>query len=367
MAYKKQTNLRKRNMWFAIAFLFLALFSFVHAEECGSFGTYLKNGVCVPDILVNLSVIVMLISLSIASIFFMIGTAMQHTRIISWSKDLLFQLLGTAVILGIYLTIVATLDFWAPALLSTNWASPLDSTVRGISVEGWSSLNSYTQRYVGCLITYTNNSIKRIMTFTSTVSTIGSTSINLQTGPYSQYFSVFPTGGGLTSIGSIVIAAIAGTLVQLKIQLDLLSLALPLFNVILPLGLIFRSFPYTRTAGAAMIAIVIGFTIFLPIFYLLIEDIGYQYYNKNVCNESPPEIGFVKMTGFAISAAQNDVLDKMGDFFGEGGDFEGLVKILLIQATILPFVAYLVVLNITKRIAELMGGEIDFSTLVRLI
>ena len=116
-----------------------------------------------------------------------------------------------------------------------------------------------------------------------------------------------------------------------------------------------------------MIAITFGFTVFLPIFYLIIEDIGYHFYQKDVCSISSPSIGFSQLVGMGIKIAQNGAVSTLKEYFGVGGDFESLTTVLIIQATILPFVAYLVVLNIIKRLSELLGGEIDFSTLVRLI
>ena len=352
------------------SYLSLFLFSFIslfYATDCGYFGTYLKNGVCVPDLLVNLSNILILTFILVAAAFYMVGIALEHTRIIQWSKDLLYQLLGTAVILMIYLGIVGTLDQFAPALLNSNLAYPGEPSVRGGTGGGWVSLNHHVERYNECLINYTKESVKKIILLSSHLSVLGSTSINLEVSGYNQFFPVFATGGGFSSIMPVIVGALASTLIQLRLQLEILKLYPALFSIILPLGLVFRSFPYTRAAGAAMIAIVIGFTIFLPIFYLIIEDIGYHSYKVNVCTAKPPSFSFPQLVGIGLDSARNGALKALEKYFGRGGEFEGLVQILVIQATILPLVAYLVVLNITKRISEILGGEIDFSTLVRLI
>jgi hypothetical protein len=352
---------------FLTIFIFILIFSSLSfASEC-LFGSYLRNGVCVPDYLVNLSTTIMLVSILIASVFYMIGIALEHVRIIQWSKDILFQILGTALILGVYLGLAASLDFWAPALLGTNLAFPTESTVRSSYVPTWEGLHSHVTNYVNCLIRYTNESVKSIVGISSAISVLASTSINLEVSSYNQFFTVAAAGSGLSSFTSLVLGALAGTLIQLRLQLEILGLSNALFTIVLPLGLIFRSFPYTRGAGAAMIAIVFGFTIFLPLFYLIIEDIGYHYYPHNACIESAPSISLGQLVGLGFEAAKNGVFKALVDYFGSGGIFEGLVKITVIQATVLPLVAYLVVLNITKRIAEILGGEIDFSTLVRLI
>ena len=352
---------------FIISFIFIIIFSSLSFADGCIFGSYLRNGVCVPDYLVNLSTMIMLVSILIASVFFMIGIALEHERIKQWSKDLLFQILGTALILGVYLGLAASLDFWAPALLGTNLAFPAENTVRSSYVPTWEGLHSHVTNYVNCLIRYTNETTRNFAKLVSGISIIGSTSINLEVGSYSQYYPVFPSGAGLSSFSSIVLGMLASTLIQLRLQLAILNLHNALFTVVLPLGLVFRSFPYTRSAGAAMIAIAFGFTILLPLLYLIIEDIGFHYYQHNVCTESPPSMSISQLAGIAINSIRNDAYKVLTDYFGPGKPFEGLVRIMVIQATILPFVAYLIMLNLTKRIAEILGGEIDFSTLVRLI
>ncbi|MEM4134225.1 MAG: hypothetical protein QXO35_02600 [Candidatus Micrarchaeia archaeon] len=349
-----------------IIFFILISISFA-ATECGYFGTYLYNNVCVPDLLVNLSTILILIGIIIGSIFYGLGIAFEHTRIKEWSKEFLYQILGTAVILSVYLGLLASLNIFAPAIYNSNLAYPAESTVRSLSDTKWINVQSHSEKYVGCLLSYTKDATLEIVRISSSLSSLASTSIQLISGSFSNFYPLFPTGGGLTSIMSVLIGALATTIIQLKLQLEILKLNSALFSIVLPLGLILRSFPYTRGAGAAMIAITFGFTIFLPIFYLIIEDIGYHFYQKDVCSIHPPSIGFFEQVKIGIKIAKDEVLSTLQKYFGVGGDFESLTTVLLIQATILPFVAYLVVLNIIKRLAEVLGGEIDFSTLVRLI
>lgn len=362
---------RKGNPRFILSFLAFLMFSSpVYAQECGYFGTYLQNGVCVPDVLINTATVVMLVSLSIASLFLMLGIALQHTRIINWSKDLLFQLLGSAVILMVYLGMVASLNYWAPILLGTNLAYPTENTVRNIAPgAGWTTLQENAQQYVSCLLNYGKESLKQILEITSFLSVLGTASMSINVGSFSQFIPIFPTGGGFISLFSMVMGIFAMIVIQLSVQLYILELWIPLFNLVLPLGLIFRSFPYTRGAGAAMIAIAIGFTILLPIFYLLIQDIGHHFTNISVCTAKPEfekMSGFFRLIKFGINAF-SDISGVIERTFSLNGSLGKTITVLLVEATILPFVGYLVVLNITKQIAEALGGEIDFSTLVRFI
>lgn len=364
---KEEASLQLDSFVRSLAIFFILISLSFAATECGYFGTYLYNSVCVPDLLVNLSTILMLIGILIGSVFYGLGIALEHARIKEWSKDFLYQILGTAVILSIYLGLVASLNFFAPAIYNSNLAYPAESTIRSLSDTKWINVQSHSEKYVDCLLNYTKDATVEIVRISSSLSSLASTSLQLISGSFSNFYPIFPTGGGLTSIMSLVIGALATTMVQLKLQFEILKLNSALFSIVLPLGLILRSFPYTRGAGAAMIAITFGFTIFLPIFYLIIEDIGYHFYQKDVCSIHPPSISFFQLVGMGIKIAQNGAISTLQDYFGVGGDFESLTTVLIIQATILPFIAYLVVLNIIKRLAEILGGEIDFSTLVRLI
>ena len=356
--------------FFKLFILLVALSSMGFAQSCGTFGTYLQNGVCVPDVLVNISTVVMLISLSIASILLMFGYALEHKKAISFSKDLLLQLLGTSAILVIYLGLVASLNFWAPALLGSNLSSPGDAAVRSVT-GGWNTLQGHSEHYVGCLLDYSKESIEQVLFLTQLMAVVTSSTMTLSVGSFSQYMPIFPTGGGLIPLASMAMGMFAGVIMQLNLQLEILRLWIGLFNVMLPVGLIFRSFPYTRAAGAAMIAITIGFTIFLPICYLLIEDIGYNYLKKDVCTMSPVDFQSLKqilnLISLGVQSATSDMSSVLERQFSPDGEYGTMIKVLLFQATLLPIIAYLVVLNITKRLAELLGGEIDFSTLVRLI
>ncbi|MCS7109358.1 MAG: hypothetical protein NZ903_00995, partial [Candidatus Micrarchaeota archaeon] len=89
-------------------------------------------------------------------------------------------------------------------------------------------------------------------------------------------------------------------------------------------------------------------------------------YPKSI-KEKPPSFKFFNIFKFDFSGVKEEALKTIKSYFSSGGRYEGLVKVLLIQATILPLFAYLVTLNLTRRLAEVLGGEIDFSTLVRLI
>ena len=362
-----------------MVFALIALISLAYADtpECGVFGNHLQNGICVPDLLINISTVLLFIGFFILAAAYMIGTSLDSHRLTSWVENEFYQLLGTAVVVVFYLGIVGTMNWLGPAFAMTNLAYPGNPTSRAggtdwVSLQtNWVSVQTHSQTYMGCLFDYTKKSIKSVLTFIGSIGAIGALTINLSISGTTFYTPILPGMGGAIQIFSMAVGMIAATAVQLKLQMAILGAWLGFFNVLLPLGIIFRSFPLTRPAGAALIAISIGFTVLLPLTYLVVEDIGYQMSNphKNVCNDSPPTFSGLtkKLFNLAYSSAIGKALDEMDKAFSIGGWLQGMAFRLVIEATVMPMFAYLLVLNITKRLAELLGGEIDFSTLVRLI
>ncbi|MEM3369412.1 MAG: hypothetical protein QXE90_00970 [Candidatus Micrarchaeia archaeon] len=355
---------------FLISLVVISPVSF--AAQCG-FGSYIKNGICVPDVLVNLSVILMLTMISIVALLYGLGMFLENPSLINKSKEILFQVLGTAVILMIYLGLLSTLDKFSPALLKTNWVNPLQESQRSISSTSWVSLQAHVLNYVSCLIGYTKKASAYLIKFIGVFSVPISSSLSISIGQYNQYFPLFPTGGGFIGFGSLAMGVIGSVLMQLTLQSVFLSseFQLGLFNVLLPLGLIFRTIPYTRGAGSALIAIVFGFTIFLPFFYLVIEDIGFYILNGTDVCKADIDTSFLSVLIHSISlgvrgAVSEDLLSLLKHELSSSKTTE-MLNIILVQATVLPLMAYLITLNVIRRLAELMGGEIDLSTLVRLI
>ena len=346
----------------------LLLIAIVSAQQCtAGFGSYVKNGVCVPDLLVNMSNLVLLISFMIIAIAYMISQFLESPRLTIWVTGEMYQLFGTAVILGMYLSIVGSLNFIGPAFYATNLAYPGDPTSR-TGPGDWVTVNDHAQQYVGCIFEYTKASIGDIATLSAIIGAVGSLTLSMDMVVTSIYSPLIPGLGGFNQITSVVIGAMAMTAVQLQLQQAILALWPGMFNVLLPLGIVFRSFNLTRPAGAALIAIAIGFTVLLPLMYLVVEDVAFHFTNVSTCADAPPKIGSISyIFSTSFSAAFGGVQNEISDAFSIGGRLSRMIFRLAVEGMIMPMFAYLIVLNIVKRLAELLGGEIDLSTLVRIV
>jgi len=364
--------------------LFLLLMSFVSAaQECG-FGFSMQNGVCIRDLLVNASTIVIAIAFLLIGLAFMLGQALGNTRITRWSETELYELLGTAVILTIYLSGSAMLDkVIGPAFYNSSLAYPSDPPREGAG--NWASVELHVQEYLQGELNFIKDNIIKSMLWLASLAGITSTiSLIMSTGPAAMSLSPLPAFGGVQQFIALAMGAIAVSAVQLQVQLSVVKLWPGMFSVLLPLGIIFRAFPFTRMAGSAAIAIAIGFTIILPISYLLVEDISTHYWNwdppgeyasgkdytacsgQNIdVQQLSGDVGSIviqSVLGFSISGIEGAIKDWI-----KGNTFRCLMFKVVVEAAILPFFAYLVTLNVTRRLAEILGAHIDFSTLVRVI
>jgi hypothetical protein len=179
---------------------------------------------------------------------------------------------------------------------------------------------------------------------------------------------LLPGIGGVGPSMTFVIMALTTAMVQLKMQIGILNLWTGMFNVLLPLGIVMRSFPMTRSGGAAIIAVTIGLVVILPLMYFVIEDISTSFmHGANVCDAEPKNIVGYIFSPKNWSGMINNMMETMRTWFSSDGTLWEMSFRLAIEGTVLPLLAYALTLMITKNIADFLGGQVDFSSMVRFI
>ncbi len=167
-------------------------------------------------------------------------------------------------------------------------------------------------------------------------------------------------------------------------------------SALLPLGIFFRSFKFSRHAGNLLIALFMALYLVLPGMYLfnkelLVQTMGMSYNPSDPkCGESDilTDLGGVIMTKFA---GKTDAYKGLASEFGVGSGFDnptisdlvgnaadnlsygsssGIAVIFLtmgVEGMLLPMLAIIVSLGMAREFAHLLGSEIDFSQLVRVV
>jgi hypothetical protein len=271
-------------------------------------------------------------------------------------------------------------NFIGPAFYNSSVLFPADTYRTASQVQhnesyaGWRSVQDHSIAYLGQVRAGIEDFIKGFSYMSVYVSAVSSLSVFINPDPsISVYYSPFSaTFGPIQNTLSMIFTAIVVSASQLQIQIELLNLGTGIFTILLPIGIAFRAFPFTRSAGGAFIALAFGFTIMLPIAYLVVEDISLHMYGPEGRPSGSQLISQVTSISFSVSSP-GDMQKFLTNGFKQPdgtpgtGSLRRLAMFLAIEVTLLPLMAYLMVLNITKNIAELFGSHIDFSTLVRFI
>ncbi len=330
------------------------------------FGYYRSGIGCRPDVFINASTITLFIISLFLAVMYMIAKSVESPRLINWTESELYQTIGTAAILMFYLTSISVLDnIVAPAFSTTSLAYPGQLRTGG----NFATMKDMAIAYVDGLFNQVSDAIRYLAFSSLGIGVLGTLTVGISVSGQQAFVPLQPGYSALMSVLSTVLSLLVPFAMQLKLQVEILKNWDGFFAVLLPLGILLRSFPFTRSAGGAMIAIAIGFTIFLPIIYLLVQDIAKNYLDVTGCSSiNIRDISFGSLDlGFTSSfQAVEQIIGRLFNT-GPGGVMGCILFKLVVEASILPFFGFLIVLNIIRYTAEIFGANVDFSTLVRLI
>ena len=346
--------------------LLLLLVSPAYAVECG-FGFGIVNNMCVPNPFINWATILAVISVSLLAIGYMIAQSLQSPRLINLVKGELYQTLATLMIVAFYMGGMVALNSLGAGFYSTNLAYPGEPSVRSGGVSDWSGVNNHVISYIkDDLYDYISDRIEGLGRLNAWIGVVSGLSVGISVSGQSYYAPLFAGVGSLQQSMGLILGIFAASAIQLTVQLEIMKLWPGLFGVLLPFGIALRMLPFTRAAGGVLIAIVFGFTILLPVMYLLIQDVSSNYRSISGCTDDNPDVTRIALrTG--MSGLSGDVFSRLQNLFGPGGVLRCIAFRIGIEATILPFFAYLMALNATRRLAEILGAEVNLSALVRII
>jgi len=373
-------KVRNSHVMFAALVLLAVLPASYAATNC-TLGSYEKNNVCVTDYLVNSANIALLISFLLVGVVYALAKAFEDARFSNWAQTHLYQTIGTAVILLIYLSASVFLNqalgpaFCSGSIVYPNLGAP-PGGARGCS--DWTSTQVYVKTYLEDKRTYAVNSARSILALSDCAGMVTSLSVGLNVDVLSYYWSPFGALGSLSNALGMMLTMIAAAVVFLQVQIAVIGMYPGLFGVLLPLGIVLRTFPFTRRAGGAMIAIAIGFTIILPLSYMIVKDIDDKYWNDNCsgiegissCWMTAQDTGSIMLDPLLNPLSSNlptKVINKLKDLFQPGGKYACVAFRMGIAGIILPMLAYVITLHITRGIAELLGADIDLSALVKIL
>ncbi|MDO8339674.1 MAG: hypothetical protein Q7T16_03380 [Candidatus Burarchaeum sp.] len=200
----------------------------------------------------------------VVGILYMFGTGFGMPGLIAWCKTELFQITATAIMVGLVVF----------AITGT------DAVSRGLTSSGNTAMED-AQEYMLCQSQYIWSTYNYIIFATAPVSILYSSTIHIR--PLKMGFSLQPAKflQPIMDNVNIAITMLASATWASKLIYQLLLFAQDtMLKVFLPLGVLFRAFPMTRSIGGALIAIAIALYIALPAAVLISSVIYQERYDK---------------------------------------------------------------------------------------
>ncbi len=329
---------------------------------------------------VSISLSALVLIFMIVSLIMGFAFATNFKELYAWGKNELFQILATAIIVGAAFAVVNASDILSGFMLAGIRPDPsMSPTAFGVA-ESYLKLNSYILfgQYVGF------------------------SAMNIEFGKWaSMTLSLMPARVGfrlqpalvlrpIMDANAMMLNALGLGLASIYGQMALLSFVKEkMFALFLPIGIILRSFPFTRSKGSAIIAIALGFYIIFPLtFYLDVQVL------KNYCyvlNVSELKNCAVDSTKVFFSEIWRDINSNLSRGTWEGLSFMlfwffmwpskpvflftgivfGMASLIfwfvIILGFVLPFINILITLTFTREIAKLLGGDVNISALTKIV
>jgi hypothetical protein len=302
----------------------------------------------------EITFVVIAMVMAIISIAYMIGIGFQLPKLQAWAKDELFQALASALIAVLILTFASTLELSMKSIIGTD---PFTATTDYIN----SLIASLAGFFIAVVTTDSVFALLQTMAFNAMPSQMG--------------FTISPFVGltTLTAMLSLTMEGILGGMSIMLGQLSFVSFIQDKLIVLLPIGVALRSFPWSRSAGGAIVAIFIGFYIFYPFLWT---------FNSMLYNETIQQLstaGSVPLLGSAVGGETGCATNVMTCFTNTpniGLDvilalinyLEYVVVLdLVVFVFMLSLFNLLTVLVLTNELAKILGSEIDLQGLQGLI
>lgn len=140
-------------------------------------------------------------------------------------------------------------------------------------------------------------------------------------------------------------------------------------SLLLPLGIILRTFRITRGAGGFLIAIGISMHILLPVGILFIDMLGDSFLASPLASGyiAKPTLSSVDADCEPGDTGDGNSDDAISVYNSLRKDMKSFLFLILIKATLGPIVAVLMMIGGLRALSSLAGAEVDVSALARVI
>jgi len=361
--------------------------------------------------------IAVIMSAFFVSIAYMLGSLLQIPMLINWAKGELMQVFASALIIGGLIWLVSMITVLSASMAG---ATGIDCTFTDVAdkyareeLEQAPCHINVAQQYLQIMYENLYEMSRDLLVTGTLLSAISNFNITFEMLIPPWTTATMVPFAGMNMIFETLFTSfemLSKIMLLLKFQMYFLSFIWrALFPMLLVLGVIMRTFWFSRKLGGLLIAIAIGMFIAFPLFYTLsyyvlggtsagtyVVKIDPSEYMEFLSDEEIAawEAGVIPDYTAAGDGEMGDIMHRinrienknwLGDVLavagtgaptednlennwvvGEDGVLENVAK-LLIYATFVPFIAIISTIAFIKGLSPLLGGDIEIAGLTHLI
>lgn len=330
----------------------------------------------------GIAVAVLTIMIAVGGMAFGVGYAMNSRRLKDFGREELEQCIVNGALIGIFFTLF---------LPSGPISSLISSVTTGLSAQcpGYMAANSamcFSYAYLSGSGYYLDGVSHASILTQSTDLIIGLFSINGILGLIgSLNVNVFGVGLSLTQVMApilfqlqFMIKALSTVVASVLIQSSILAaISIVSVAVLLPLGVILRTFYPTRRLGGFLIGTVIGLYVVLPLTYVLDASVLNSYSagisNSTIVNMTNSATSLnsylsnssilSEISGSALTGIEDASKSVISAFSYFANAMMGYLSYLVLAAFVLPGFSLAMTYVSIKEFSSLLGSEISFNLL----
>ncbi len=317
-----------------------------------------------------LSALGILVSWFVLSLTYMVGSLLDNVGLMARAKAEVWEIITTTIILASVIVIAS-----AACTFPASYVNP----ILGASTD---NMFKVSENYLFWLGNKTMQVFADLMDMNNTISVL----LSIMGG-----FNIFGIGltmqpfAGLQPLMNIMNLFMNGAMICMitaVAQMTVLKfIEAGVLSVLLPAGIVCRSFPFTRQFGGSLIAIALGLYIFYPLMLVVDDAImgspsrdpragGIGYSGSSNTAAIIASVPFM-MVGFFLGGASgaasmfSPTLDMVVTYF-VNKPIVGLGEVAL-AAFILPAINGVVFVAVVRDLSRILGQEVDVSSLSRIV
>ncbi len=325
------------------------------------------------------------IMIAIAGIVLGIGYAADHRRLKEWGKTELIQAAINGVIVGSLLLSFSPFGIMTGIINGITNGSGASATCSAYMQDNSALCFAYSYLTGPTVITF-NGHVYPTLTAMSFTMLAGLSAIDIGAGIIGSInIDIFGFSIGLSQammpflsqmryITDGVALAFFSVQLQGMVMSFIAAVAIP---VLLPVGIVLRTFYFTRALGGTIIALVIGLYVVFPMTYLMDAQLSNQYYQTAITGVNSYQTVLNGAENWELSLYSNSnsinptnaIISGIQDFTNSiTSGIVGLVQELIdflaymvIEVFLIPLLSVMLTVVSTRELARLLGSEISFG------